>query len=73
MCLTLAIIIQSRLTLFISLIEKALGIKAKKKFLDFQPGEAVKTAADISKIQKITNFKPKIKIEERNTYFCKLV
>ena len=53
-----------KLTYFINLIEKALGIKAKKNYLDFQPGEAVKTAADISKIQKITNFQPKIKIEE---------
>ena len=36
----------------------------KKNFLDFQPGESVKTSADIRKIQKITKFKPKTKIEE---------
>ena len=58
-----------KLTYFISLIEKAIGIKAKKKFLDFQTGEAVRTAADISKIQKITNFKPKMKIEEGIPFF----
>ncbi len=53
-----------KLTYFISLIEKALGVKAKKNFLDFQPGEAIKTSANIEKIQKVTNFKPKVKIEE---------
>ena len=60
-----------KLTYFISLIEKALGIKAKKNYLDFQPGEAIKTAANISKIQKFLNFNPTTKIEDGIPIFVK--
>ena len=60
-----------KLTYFISLIEKALGIKAKKNYLDFQPGEAIKTAANISKIQKYLNFNPTTKIEDGIPIFVK--
>ena len=60
-----------KLTYFISLIEKALGIKAKKNYLDFQQGEAIKTAANISKIQKFLNFNPTTKIEDGIPIFVK--
>ena len=53
-----------KLSYFIELIEKTLGIRGKKKLLDFQIGEAIKTSADISKIQSITNYNPTVKIED---------
>jgi UDP-glucuronate 4-epimerase len=49
---------------FINLIEKTLGIKAKKKLLPIQPGDVKKTFADIKESKKDLNFNPKTKITE---------
>ena len=49
---------------YISALEKALGIKAKKKFLDMQPGDVMKTAADTSRLEQHIGFKPNTPIEE---------
>jgi len=49
---------------FINLIEKTLGITAKKKLLPIQPGDVEKTFADIKESKKDLNFYPKIKITE---------
>ncbi len=49
---------------FVSLIEKNLGIKAKKKLLPIQPGDMKDTFADTSKIYKLYGWKPKVKIED---------
>ena len=48
---------------FVSLIEKNLGIKAKKKFLPIQPGDMKDTFADTSKIHKLYGWKPNMNIE----------
>lgn len=48
---------------FIAAIEKALGKKAKKEFLDLQPGDVPATYADIDDLIKDVGFKPEITIE----------
>ncbi len=47
---------------FISIIEKNLNLKAKKKFLPMQPGDVKKTCADIIESRKDLKFNPKITI-----------
>ena len=53
----------TELEYFISLIEKNLGKKAIKNYLDMQPGDVEETAADISKLNKATGFVPSTSIE----------
>ena len=48
---------------FIATIEKALGTKAKKEFLDLQPGDVVATYADIDDLKKDFGFSPRTSIE----------
>jgi UDP-glucuronate 4-epimerase len=48
---------------FIAIIEKVLGQKAKKKFLDLQPGDVVATYADIDDLAADVGFKPRTSIE----------
>ena len=52
-----------RLTDFISAIEKALGKKAEKKFLDMQPGDVPATYADIDDLVRAVDFKPGTSLE----------
>ena len=54
----------TELEYFISIIEKNLGKKAIKNYLEMQPGDVSETAADIDKLFKITGFKPSTTIEE---------
>lgn len=53
-----------RLKYFIELIGKELNKKVKKKFLPLQPGEMVKTCADIDKAKRMLGYKPQTKIEQ---------
>jgi UDP-glucuronate 4-epimerase len=48
---------------YIKVLEKTLGKKAKKKYLPFQVGDALKTSSNIKKLKKIINFTPRVKIE----------
>jgi len=48
---------------FIGVIEKVLGKKAKKEFLDLQPGDVPATYADIDDLIKDAGFKPETSIE----------
>jgi len=48
---------------FIAVIEKALGKKAKKEFLDLQPGDVPATYANIDDLIKDVGFKPETPIE----------
>ena len=43
---------------FIAEIEKATGIEARKKFLPIQPGDVVRTWADITDIEKVLGYNP---------------
>ncbi|TYC82189.1 NAD-dependent epimerase [Acetobacterium wieringae] len=48
---------------FINALETALGIEAKKVYLDMQPGDVLRTYADVSDLERDINFKPKTSIE----------
>ena len=48
---------------FVGVIEKLLGKKAKKEFLDLQPGDVPATYADIDDLIKDVGFKPETSIE----------
>jgi UDP-glucuronate 4-epimerase len=48
---------------FISIIEKTLGRKAKKEFLDLQPGDVIATYADIDDMKNDVGFKPQTSID----------
>ena len=49
---------------FIEVIEKAIGKKAIKKYVDMQLGDMYLTSANIEKIKSHVNFKPKTSIEQ---------
>lgn len=53
-----------RLEDFISVLEDKLGKKARKKYMDMQPGDVVRTYADVSDLEEAINFKPKTSIED---------
>jgi UDP-glucuronate 4-epimerase len=53
----------------ITIIEKITGKKFKKKFLRKQDGDIIKTHADITKLKKLINYNPKIKLELGLTKF----
>ncbi len=48
---------------FIAVIEKALGRKAQKEFLDLQPGDVPATYADIDDLIEDVGFKPRTSID----------
>ena len=56
---------------FIEIIEKNLGIKAKRNFLPLQPGDVPETFADISQSKKDLKFKPTTKIKDGIPKFIK--
>lgn len=49
---------------FIALLEKALGKKAKKNFLDMQDGDVYKTHSDVKLLLYLIGYQPKTTIEE---------
>ena len=48
----------------IAALEAALGLEARKVFLDAQPGDVTATYADVSKIHALTGYQPKVSLEE---------
>ncbi|MDC3029028.1 NAD-dependent epimerase [Prochlorococcus sp. AH-716-P20] len=56
---------------FISEIENSLGIKAKKEFLEMQPGDVANTFADTTALEKWINFKPNTSVKDGITEFIK--
>jgi len=48
---------------FIMELESALGIEAKKIYMDMQPGDVLRTYADVSDLERDINFKPETSIE----------
>lgn len=49
---------------FIEILEKECGIKATKEYLPMQMGDVPVTYADISRLHKLTGFKPQTSLEE---------
>ncbi|WP_405080691.1 NAD-dependent epimerase [Pectobacterium versatile] len=49
---------------FVTALEKALGIEAKKNFLPMQPGDVYQTWADTENLFSVTGYQPKVDINE---------
>ncbi len=49
---------------FISVLEDKLGIVADKKYMDMQPGDVLRTYANVSDLERDIDFKPSTSIEE---------
>jgi len=49
---------------FINALESALGIEAEKIYMDMQPGDVLRTYADVSDLERDINFKPSTSIED---------
>jgi UDP-glucuronate 4-epimerase len=49
---------------FISVLEEKIGKKANKVYMDMQPGDVIKTYADVSDLENKIGFKPNTPIEE---------
>lgn len=49
---------------FITEIERALGIEAKKNFREMQPGDVYKTYADTADLFRATGYEPKVGVKE---------
>lgn len=49
---------------FIEILEEKIGKKAEKIFMDMQPGDVLRTYADVSDLEKDIDFKPNTSLEE---------
>jgi UDP-glucuronate 4-epimerase len=49
---------------FIKALESALGKEAEKVYMDMQPGDVLRTYADVSDLERDINFKPSTSIED---------
>lgn len=56
---------------FISVLEEALGVEAEKTYMDMQPGDVLRTCADVSGLEKAIGFRPGTSIEEGLGAFVK--
>ena len=56
---------------FINALESALGKEAEKVYMDMQPGDVLRTYADVSDLEKDINFKPSTSIEDGLQKFVK--
>ena len=48
---------------YVSALEKVLGIKAKKNFMELQPGDVLITSSDTSRLENFIGYKPATTIE----------
>jgi UDP-glucuronate 4-epimerase len=49
---------------FIEVLERRLGLVAKKNYLPLQPGDVPDTAADVSALERDLNYRPQVTVEE---------
>ena len=49
---------------FIKALEETLGVEAKKIFMDMQPGDVLRTYADVTDLERDIGFKPHTTIED---------
>jgi UDP-glucuronate 4-epimerase len=56
---------------FIEVMEDAIGKKAKKILMSMQPGDVKQTWANTNKLEKTSNYKPKVDISEGVKQFVK--
>jgi UDP-glucuronate 4-epimerase len=52
-------------------LEQALGQQARKVFRDAQPGDVTATYADVSRINALTGYAPKVPLEEGLVRFAR--
>lgn len=52
-----------RLEEFIDAIEKAIGKKAVKNYMEIQPGDVEQTYADVTQLVNLTGYSPKVNVE----------
>ncbi len=60
-----------KLMRFIQVLEELLQIEVEKVFMDMQPGDVLRTYADVSDLEKDIDFKPETTIEEGLSQFVK--
>jgi UDP-glucuronate 4-epimerase len=53
-----------KLERFISILEEKIGKKANRIYMDMQPGDVLKTYADVSDLEEAIGFRPNTSIEE---------
>jgi UDP-glucuronate 4-epimerase len=53
-----------KLMKYISALEQALGIEARKNMLPMQPGDVLDTSADTAELYRVIGFKPETSVEE---------
>lgn len=53
-----------KLMRFINALESAIGKEAEKVYMDMQPGDVLRTYADVSDLERDINFKPSTSIED---------
>lgn len=53
-----------KLMRFINALEIALGNEAEKVYMNMQPGDVLRTYADVSELERDINFKPSTSIED---------
>ena len=49
---------------FIEILEDKIGKQAEKIFLDMQPGDVIRTYADVSDLERDIGFRPNTSIED---------
>jgi UDP-glucuronate 4-epimerase len=53
-----------RLERFVSVLETKLGLKAEKIYTDMQPGDVLRTSADVTALEQAIGFRPNTSIED---------
>jgi len=56
---------------FVDAVEKAVGRKGKRQYLDMQPGDVPRTFADTSLLEQLTNFRPSTPVGEGVSNFVR--
>lgn len=59
------------LMMFINILEEKIGKKAEKIYMDMQPGDVLRTYADVSDLEKDTGFKPSTSLEQGLSEFVR--
>jgi UDP-glucuronate 4-epimerase len=49
---------------FINVLEEKIGMEANKQYTEVQPGDVLRTYADVSELERDIDFKPSTSIEE---------
>ena len=56
---------------FINILEEKIGKVAEKIYMDMQPGDVLRTYADVSELEKDIGFKPSTSLEQGLSEFVR--